>query len=49
MIIFYTWYIHFYYYHWIDDSAGGQLVSEGIIRPVVGVSPLNSAEINNDI
>lgn len=25
-------------YHWIDTSAGGQLVPEGIILPVVSVS-----------
>ena len=32
--------ICFYYYHWFDASAGGLLVPEGIIRPVVGVSVL---------
>jgi hypothetical protein len=25
----------FYYHHWVDTSAGGLIVSEGIIRPVV--------------
>jgi len=28
----------FYYYHWVNTSAGGLLVPEGIIRPVVGAS-----------
>ena len=27
-------------FYWIDTSAGGQLVLEGIIRPVVNVSAL---------
>jgi hypothetical protein len=27
-----------YYYHWINTSAGGLLVPEGIIRPVVSAS-----------
>ena len=30
----------FYYYHWVDTSAGGLLVPEDIIRPVVNVSAL---------
>ena len=30
----------FYYYHWVDTSAGGLLVPEGIIRPVVSASAL---------
>ena len=30
----------FYYYHWVDTSAGGLLVSEDIIRPVVNASAL---------
>jgi hypothetical protein len=30
----------FYYYHWVDTSAGGQLVPEDIIRPVVNASAL---------
>ena len=33
-------YPRFYYYHWVDTSAGGQLVPEGIIRPVVSASAL---------
>jgi hypothetical protein len=28
----------FYYYHWVDTSAAGQLVTGGIISPVVSVS-----------
>ena len=28
----------FHSYHWVDTSAGGLLVSEGIIRPVVSIS-----------
>ena len=28
----------FLLFYWIDTSAGGQLVLEGIIRPVVNVS-----------
>jgi hypothetical protein len=31
----------FYYYHWVDTSAGGLLVPEGIIRPVVSASALS--------
>jgi hypothetical protein len=27
----------FYYYYWVDTSAGGLLVPQGIIRPVVSV------------
>jgi hypothetical protein len=27
-----------YYYHWVDTSAAGQLVTGGIISPVVFVS-----------
>ena len=30
----------FYYHHWVDTSAGGLFVPEGIIRPVVSVSAL---------
>jgi hypothetical protein len=33
-------YLRFYYYHWVDTSAGGLLVLEGIIRPVVSASGL---------
>ena len=29
-----------YYYHWVDTSAGGLLVPEDIIRPVVNASAL---------
>jgi hypothetical protein len=29
-----------YYYYWVDTSAGGLQVPEGIIRPVVGASAL---------
>ena len=29
-----------YYYHWVDTSAGGQLVPEGIIHQVVSVLTL---------
>jgi hypothetical protein len=29
-----------YYYHWFDTSAGGLLVLEDIIRPVVNASAL---------
>ena len=36
------WYLRFYYYHWVDTSrsAGGKLVPEGIIHPVVRASAL---------
>ena len=34
----YSRYLHFYYYHWVDPSAGGILVTEGIINPVVSDS-----------
>ena len=30
----------FYYYHWVDTSAGGLLVPEGIIHTVVSASAL---------
>jgi len=36
----YIWYLRFYYYHWVDTSAGGLLVPEGIIRPVVSAATL---------
>ena len=32
--------ICFYHYHWVDTSAGGLLVPEGIIRPVISASAL---------
>ena len=32
--------IWYNYYHWIDTSAGGLLIPEGIIRPVVSASAL---------
>ena len=32
----------FYYYHWVDTTAGGLLVPEGIIRPVVSASALTT-------
>ena len=35
-----TLYLHYYYYHWVDISAGGLLAPEGIILPVVSVSLL---------
>jgi aryl-alcohol dehydrogenase-like predicted oxidoreductase len=31
-------YLRFYYYHWVDTSAGGLLDPDGIIRPVVSAS-----------
>jgi hypothetical protein len=34
-------FLRFYYYHWVDTSASGLLVTEGIIHPVVSVSALN--------
>ena len=27
------WYLRFYYYHWVNTSADGLLVADGIIRP----------------
>jgi len=30
----------FYYYHWVDTSAGNLLVPESIIRPVVSAAAL---------
>jgi hypothetical protein len=33
-------YLRLYYYHWVDTSAGGLLVSEGTILPVVSFSVL---------
>jgi hypothetical protein len=35
-----NWISTFYYYHWVDTSAGELLVPEGIIRPVVSASAL---------
>jgi hypothetical protein len=35
---YYIWYLRFYYYHWGDTSAGGLLVPDDIIRPVVSAS-----------
>jgi hypothetical protein len=32
--------LRFYYYHWVDTSAGVLLVPEGIIRTVVSASAL---------
>jgi hypothetical protein len=29
-----------YYYHWVDISAGGLLVPDGVILPVVSASSL---------
>ena len=34
------WYPRLYYYHWVDTSAGGLLVLEGTIHPVVSASEL---------
>ena len=36
----YRIYSRFYYYYWVDISAGGLLVPECMIRPVVSVSVL---------
>ena len=33
-------YLRLYYYHWVDTSAGGLLVPEGIILPVFNASTL---------
>jgi hypothetical protein len=33
-------YLRFHYYHSVDTFAGGQLISEGIVRPVGSVSAL---------
>ena len=35
-----------YYYHWVDASAGGLLVTDGIIRPVVSALNLNLFVLN---
>ena len=35
-------YLRFYFYHWVDTSADGLLVPEGIICPVVSASELTS-------
>jgi len=32
--------LYFDIYHWVDTSAGGLLVPEGITLPVVGVSAM---------
>jgi len=36
----YIRYLGFYYYHWVDTSAGRLFAPEGIIRPVVSASTL---------
>jgi hypothetical protein len=39
----------FYYYHWVDTSADGLLVRDGIIHPLVSVSQCihSNLHINN--
>jgi hypothetical protein len=40
-VVVIAFYIYvFYYYHWVDTSAGGLLVPDGIIRPVGSASAL---------
>jgi len=40
-VVLIAFYIYvFYYFHWVDSSAGGLLVPDGIIRPVVSASAL---------
>jgi hypothetical protein len=39
-VTYYIRYLRFYYYHWIDTSAGGPLVLDGIILPVFSPSKL---------
>jgi hypothetical protein len=34
-ILYVAYYLRFYYPHWVDTSAGGLLISEGIARPIV--------------
>ena len=34
------WYLRLYNYHWVDTSAGGLFVPEGIVRPVPSISAL---------
>ena len=41
-------YPRFYYYQWIDTSAGGLLVLEGIVHPVVSVSITGSIPLLMD-
>ena len=38
--VHYIWYLRLYYYNKIDTSAGGLVVLEGIIHPVVSASAL---------
>ena len=35
-----SYYLRFYYSHWVDTSAGGLLVSEGIARSIVNATAL---------
>jgi hypothetical protein len=35
-----NWYLRYYYYHWVDTSAGELLASEGINRPIVSIAAL---------
>ena len=35
-----------YYYHWVDASAGGLLVTDGIIHPVVSALDLDFFVLN---
>ena len=32
--------LRLYYYHWVDISAGGLVIPDGVIHPVVNVSAL---------
>jgi hypothetical protein len=45
----YIWYLRFCYYHWIDSSAGGLSVTEGIIRPVVSVTITGSIALSGGL
>ena len=38
-------YLRFYYYHWVDITAGGLLVPKGIVYPVVGVTITRSISL----
>ena len=39
-ILYLIYNLHFYYYHWVDTSAGGLLVPRSFIHPVVSISAL---------
>ena len=42
-------YPRFHYYHWVNTSAGGQLIPEGIIILVISASGLTYIYVLNTV